>query len=80
MWHRAALQASLPEWATFHDLKHFYASLLISRGCSVMAVQKRLGHQSAVETLDTYGHLWSDSDDETRSAVYQVLVALTAFG
>ena len=28
MWHRAAVQASLPEWATFHDLRHFYASLL----------------------------------------------------
>jgi integrase len=80
MWHRAALQASLPEWATFHDLRHFHASLLISRGCLVKAVQKRLGHQSAMETLDTYGHLWPDSDDETRNAVDQVLVALTAFG
>jgi integrase len=78
MWHRATLQASLPEWATFHDLRHFYASLLISRGCSVKAVQKRLGHQSAMETLDTYGHLWPDSDDETRNAVDQVLAALTA--
>jgi integrase len=75
MWHRAALQASLPEWATFHDLRHFYASLLISRGCSVKAVQKRLGHQSAMETLDTYGHLWPDRDDETRNAVDQVLAA-----
>jgi integrase len=66
MWHRAALQASLPEWATFHDLRHFYGSLLISRGCSVKAVQKRLGNQSAMETPDTYGHLWPDSDDENR--------------
>jgi integrase len=80
MWRLAALQASLPEWARFHDLRHFYASLLISRGCSVKAVQKRLGDQSAKETLDTYAHLWPDSDDETRNAVDQVLVALTAFG
>ena len=80
MWHRAALQANLPAWATFHDLRHFYASLLISRGCSVKAVQKRLGHQSAMETLDTYGHLWPDSDDETRNAVDQVLGGLTALG
>lgn len=72
-WHRAARRAGLPEWATFHDLRHFYASLLISRGCSVKAVQKRLGHQSAIETLDTYGHPWPDSDDETRNAVDQVL-------
>jgi len=73
MWHRAASHAGLPDWATFHDLRHFYASLLIARGCSVKAVQKRLGHQSAMETLDTYGHLWPDSDDETRDAVEYVL-------
>jgi len=46
------------------------------RGCSVKAVQKRLGHQSAVETLDTYSHLWPDSDDETRNAVDSVLKSL----
>ncbi len=65
-----------PEWTTFHDLRHFYASLLIARGSSVKTVQRRLGHQSATETLDTYGHLWPDSDDETRRAVDHVLSSL----
>ncbi len=32
-------------------------------------VQSRLGHASAVETLDVYGHLWPDSEDATRAAV-----------
>jgi integrase len=73
MWRRVAPAADLPDWATFHDLRHFYASLLIARGCSVKSVQNRLGHQSAVETLDTYSHLWPDSDDETRDAVDSVL-------
>jgi integrase len=54
---------------TFHDLRHFYASLLIRHGESVKVVQKRLGHKSAVETLDTYSHLWPDSEDRTREAV-----------
>lgn len=72
VWHRAADDV-LPPGSTFHDLRHFYASLLIAHGCSVKAVQKRLGHQSAVETLDTYSHLWPDSDDETREAVDLVL-------
>ena len=74
-WHRAAARAGLPPGATFHDLRHFYASLLIAHGCSVKAVQRRLGHQSAMETLDTYSHLWPDSDDETRDAVDSVLTA-----
>jgi integrase len=80
MWHRAAGLAGLPDWATFHDLRHFYASLLISRGCSVKVIQRRLGHQSAVETLDTYGHLWPDGDDETRQAVDHVLAGMAGAG
>ncbi len=77
MWHRAAPKAAIPEWATFHDLRHFYASLLIAKGCSVKAIQKRLGQQPAMETLDTYGHLWPDSDDETRDAVDLVLGSIS---
>ena len=52
-----------------HQLRHHYASLLISHGESVKVVQARLGHSSASETLDTYAHLWPDSEDSTRSAV-----------
>ncbi len=77
MWHRAATKAELPRGATFHDLRHFYASLLIAAGCSVKVVQRRLGHQSAIETLDTYGHLWPDSEDETRIAVDDVFGRVT---
>lgn len=63
----------LPERVRFHDLRHFYASLLIASGASVKTVQRRLGHASAVETLDTYGHLWPDSEDQTRASVDDVL-------
>jgi integrase len=59
----------------FHELQHYYASLLIRHGQSVKVVQARLGHASASETLDTYSHLWPDSDDHTRTAVDSVLLA-----
>lgn len=36
-------------------------------------VQDRLGHETAAETLDTYAHLWPDSEDRTREAVDSVL-------
>ena len=52
-----------------HQLRHHYASLLIQAGESVKVVQSRLGHASATETLDTYSHLWPDSEDATRAAV-----------
>jgi integrase len=71
---RAAVQASgLPAGTGFHALRHYYASLLIRHGESVKTVQARLGHASAVETLDTYSHLWPDSDDRTRDAIDSVL-------
>ena len=73
VWRPAVQAAGLPAAVTFHALRHFYASLLIRHGESVKTVQARLGHASAAETLDTYSHLWPDSDDRTRAAVDSVL-------
>lgn len=52
-----------------HQLRHFYASLLIEKGRSVKEVQERLGHASAQETLDTYSHIWPSADQGTRDAI-----------
>lgn len=68
-WRKAVKAAGLPAGSGFHELRHYYASLLIASGASVKVVQARLGHKSAMETLDTYGHLWPDSEDQTRRAV-----------
>ena len=43
-----------------HDLRHTAASLMISAGASVKAVQQALGHSSAALTLDRYSHLYDD--------------------
>jgi integrase len=69
VWRAAAVQAGLPEGTRFHDLRHHTASLLIAAGCSVKVVQRQLGHASATETLDTYGHLWPTDEDRVRAAV-----------
>ena len=70
---RPATERAGVESLHFHDLRHFYASLLINHGESVKVVQARLGHASASETLDTYAHLWPDNEDRTRAAVDEVL-------
>jgi integrase len=72
IWRPALKRAGL-SGVTMHGLRHFYASLLIRHGESVKTVQARLGHASAAETLDTYSHLWPDSDDRTRAAVDSIL-------
>lgn len=75
LWRPGARQAGIPKGTGMHALRHYYASLLIRYGESVKTVQARLGHASAAETLDTYSHLWPDSDDRTREAVDSVLGA-----
>ena len=46
---------------TPHDLRHTAASLAISAGANVKAVQRMLGHAKASMTLNTYTHLF-DTD------------------
>ena len=65
----------LPEGFRFHDLRHYFASLLIASGLDVKVVQTRLRHASAMTTLNTYGHLWPDADESSRAAVGVVLAA-----
>ena len=67
--------STAPAGTGFHELRHYYASLLIRHGESVKTVQARLGHASATETLKSYSPLWPDSDDRTREAVEAVLGA-----
>lgn len=38
----------------FHDLRHTYATLLLSKGVPIKYVQEQLGHSSAKMTLDVY--------------------------
>lgn len=64
-----ATVAGLPEGFRIHDLRHYYASLLIAAGLDIKTVQARLRHASAKTTLDTYGHLWPDTDESARAAV-----------
>lgn len=55
-----------------HDLRHYFASLLIAGGLDVKVVQARLRHASAKTTLDVYGHMWPDKDEFARAAVAAV--------
>jgi Phage integrase family len=54
---------------TPHDLRHTAASLAISAGANVKAVQTMLGHASAVLTLDTYADLFPDDLEQVSTAL-----------
>lgn len=65
---RALTETGLPRM-TLHDLRHTAASLAISSGANVKAVQRMLGHASAAMTLDTYADLFDDDLDAVSQAL-----------
>jgi integrase len=74
----AARRAGLPAMLRAHDLRHTAASLLIREGASVKAVQRSLGHKSAVMTLDRYGHLWPDELEDLAERLDRARAAAVA--
>ena len=58
----AVKAAGLPK-ITPHTLRHTAASIAISSGANVKAVQRMLGHASAAMTLDVYADLFDEDMD-----------------
>ena len=59
---------------TPHDLRHTAASLAISAGANVKAVQRMLGHASAAMTLDTYADLFDDDLDAVAARLNEEMI------
>jgi len=68
-WFIRALAEAGVEPLTVHDLRHTAASLAISAGANVKALQRMLGHASAAMTFDTYADLFSDDLDAVSDAL-----------
>ena len=62
-WFSSAVSKAKVQDITPHDLRHTCASLSISAGVNVLALQRMLGHTSAKVTLDTYADLFDDDLD-----------------
>jgi integrase len=48
----------------WHDLRHSYASLMISNNANIKFVSQQLGHTSTRTTWDIYGHLLPEPGQE----------------
>jgi integrase len=58
MWRQWRRAAGWPEEGTFHSLRHYFATALITAGADPTDVQKALRHSSLRITLETYVHWW----------------------
>lgn len=68
---RGEVPPSIMPSITPHDLRHTAASLAISAGANVKAIQRMLGHASAAMTLDTYAELFDDDLDDVADALHR---------
>ncbi|CCH34793.1 site-specific integrase [Actinosynnema sp. NPDC047251] len=71
-WKQALQAANMPHGRYengMHDLRHFFASVLLDQGESIKAVAEWLGHADASFTLRTYTHLMPSSDQRTRGVI-----------
>ena len=68
-WFAGAVKRSGIPRITPHDLRHTAASLAVSAGANVKAVQRMLGHSSAAMTLDIYADLFDGDLDAVAIAL-----------
>lgn len=64
-----AVEKGLPRRPRIHDLRHTHVSWLIAARIPLPAIQVRLGHESIKTTVDRYGHLVRELDNEMTAAV-----------
>ena len=72
-FHTAVAKAGLPEGFTVHQLRHLYASKLLTSGVPITDVSKWLGHRDINVTHQIYSHLVPESWDRAREVLEHVL-------
>jgi integrase len=58
----------------FHDLRHFFASMLIAQGESAKYVCDQMGHSSIQVTFDTSGHLFPQPRQEASQKLERAML------
>lgn len=63
-WRDKAVEIYDLPYVTIHGLRHSHISYLIFSGVDPYLIQKRVGHASYQTTMDIYGHLMGNRNDE----------------
>lgn len=69
-----AKATELPD-TRFHDLRHFFASMLIAQGESPKYICDQMGHSSVQITFDIYGHLFPQAREEAAAKFQKAMLA-----
>ena len=63
----------LPQDLHLHSMRHTHASLLINSDVAARVIADRLGHSTTKTTLDTYSHVFAESEARAMQAVDMAL-------
>ena len=74
-FNRIIKEAELPK-IRFHDLRHTAASLMLNHGVPLIVVSRMLGHAKASITLDIYGHLIHEMQDEAARVMDELVTPI----
>lgn len=69
----AASRLGLPEGFRTYDLRHTHASILIANAAHPRAIMERLGHKDIKTTMNVYGHLFPELDEELTDRLDETL-------
>ena len=67
----------LPQDLHLHSMRHTHASLLINSDVAARVIADRLGHSTTKTTLDTYSHVFAESEARAMQAVDMALFRRT---
>ena len=66
--HSICQKAGIPD-IHLHSLRHTHASLLINSNVTAKVIADRLGHSTTKTTLDTYSHVFEESEVKAMQAI-----------
>lgn len=76
-WQPATKAAGLPGFK-FHELRHTFVALWVAAGANPKEISVRAGHSSVAFTLDRYGHLYQDTEEDIPERLDALLLASLA--
>jgi len=74
-FYRLTSAAGLPK-IKFHSLRHSAASLMLNNGVPLIVVSCILGHAKPSITLDLYGHLYHEMQDEAAKVMDELVTPI----
>jgi integrase len=78
-WYRLVRRVGLPG-LRLHDLRHAYATALLTAGVHPKVASEALGHSSVAFTMDTYQHLMPTMHEQAVRAIEEAIGGTVAAG